>query len=265
MLLSRQRKNVVTGTITVFGNEFYQLGDVVYVVDRQLLYYVHQVKHSISYEGQFQTTLDLKYGHAPGDYIPTPLDVIGKSMLTKSGAQNAYRVRRHSAEGETHLASIRFPNDSTDLFGGDHGLDNFKKLKQAASIAVPELDSTDPVNSQRVYIMTFTDSSSHDAQMSAVQDWFRNPKKPGSSGNSIGVNLTASNVKEMRNMKISSSKLLKTQNLPQCLPDTDLSKTEEDLIKRGFVANEKSYALDRTLLNIVEVRLRRPPAGGWTD
>ena len=80
--LLEQRKLTHGGQITVIGNEFYQPGDVVYVNCKSLLYYVTKVSHSMDLStSRFVTTLDLNYGRALGEYIPTPLDIIGKGML----------------------------------------------------------------------------------------------------------------------------------------------------------------------------------------
>jgi hypothetical protein len=79
-LLSRQRKNIIKGSVTVIGNEFSQPGEVVYLEQKGMLFYVESVRHTISMGGEFATTLDLSYGHYPGEYIPTNLDIAGKML-----------------------------------------------------------------------------------------------------------------------------------------------------------------------------------------
>lgn len=87
--LIEQRKRIHSGSIEVIGNEYYQPGDVVYVNNKSMLYYVSTVRHSLNFSNSsFKTSLELEYGHALGDYIPTPLDVIGKGML--SSQRRAY-------------------------------------------------------------------------------------------------------------------------------------------------------------------------------
>lgn len=78
MILSQARKNILRGTVTISGNEFMQPGEVVFLEDRGMLFYVNSVRHAYSEGNSFTTTLDLTYGHTPGEYIPTTLDVIGK-------------------------------------------------------------------------------------------------------------------------------------------------------------------------------------------
>jgi hypothetical protein len=124
--LLQQRKKIHSGSITVVGNEFYQPGDVVYINNRQMLYYVNSVQHNVSVAtGAFTTTLELTYGHAIGEYIPTPLDIIGRGMLSNSqrayGNSKAIRAIVPSAN-IIHLETFSFPltaevNDvSTQLF-----------------------------------------------------------------------------------------------------------------------------------------------------
>lgn len=92
------RENILQGQVEVAGyNEFYQPGDVVYIEDRNLLFYVKQVNHSCSY-GKLSTTLQLTYGHSPGEYIPTMLDVVGKIMYA-SGVKTQIRSERQQMLG----------------------------------------------------------------------------------------------------------------------------------------------------------------------
>jgi len=116
-LLSRARRDVVRGTITVYGNEYYQLGDVVYINSRDSLFYVSDIAHKFSYEGgTFQTTLTLKYGHTLGDYIPTPFDVIGEGLLKIQKKVNDTPVERETASREigVHLGFVKFEDEETD-------------------------------------------------------------------------------------------------------------------------------------------------------
>jgi hypothetical protein len=80
-LLQLQRLKINTGTIQLVGNEYYEPGDVVYVASKQLIYYVRQVSHSYSQGDSFSTTLTLEFGHPPGTYLPSPLDVIGQQYV----------------------------------------------------------------------------------------------------------------------------------------------------------------------------------------
>lgn len=83
--LQEQRAKINTAELTVMGNEFYQVGDVVYLSMNNMLYYVVSVNHSFEYgSGKFQTSLSLEYGRALGEYIPTSLDIIGKGVIAEA-------------------------------------------------------------------------------------------------------------------------------------------------------------------------------------
>lgn len=105
--LYEERRKIHSGTITVLGNENYQVGDVIYLNNRSMLYYVSSVQHSHNYSNaSFQTTLALSYGRALGEYIPTPLDVIGKSMLASAkNAYSGYKANR-STVGSSHAVHL---------------------------------------------------------------------------------------------------------------------------------------------------------------
>lgn len=94
-ILSRARKNILQGSLTIVGNEYMQPGEVIYLENRGLLFYVTSVNHSFSYNGSFTTTLSLSYGHSPGEYIPTAMDVIGK-MLYRNKDAGIIEVHRNS-------------------------------------------------------------------------------------------------------------------------------------------------------------------------
>lgn len=274
MLLSRQRRNIVTGTVTVMGNEYYQLGDVVYIAHRQMLYYVERIQHNVTYESDFRTTLTLKYGHPPGDYIPTPLDIIGKALTNSANKQSAYRIRREPAREDRCLASVKFDKNETDLFGGANGVRNFNQLKNAATVALGVVDTKDPQNSHRVYILYFAgDSSIQSSRANKIKNWFNSPTEPGASGGGVGkdglggatasLSSQASDDHDRISQFQVSSSVVKIEDLGQCLDLKDLNKTQRDLISKGVVAGPESHLLDKTLKNVIEIRLRQPPVGGW--
>lgn len=110
-LLNRARKDILQGSLTVIGNEYYQAGDVVYLEDRDLLFYVTEVQHTFSYGGSFQTTLTLKFGHNPGEYIPTMLDIVGKVLYNSRGALTGYRNSRFdNPDGSKSVGALVFDN-----------------------------------------------------------------------------------------------------------------------------------------------------------
>jgi hypothetical protein len=106
--LNLARKNIIQATAEVAGyNEFYQAGDVVYFEDRDLLFYVEGVSHSLTYGGTLKTTLDLKYGHNPGEYIPTMLDIVGSVLYNAKGVFGQFRSSRFDARaGDQNIGAI---------------------------------------------------------------------------------------------------------------------------------------------------------------
>lgn len=273
MLLSRQRKNIVTGSVTVMGNEYYQLGDVVYIADRQLLYYVTKISHSFTYNGDFKTTLELKYGHALGEYIPTPLDVIGKLSTSHSKTQSAFRMRREKSLTNIYLGTIRFTEslntnltEKVIMLNGKNGYNNLQQLINAAIKAKMEVIEDNIQESPRIYIMTYAgDETIQEERRKAVVNWFINPEQPASIGNNIGISSTNIPKKtNINNYKI-DTKFIVNKHLRLCLSsESDFNEEEITLIKDyNMVAAQETLQIDNTLKNVVEIRLRRPPSNGW--
>jgi len=100
MLLSNARKNILTGSITISGNEYMQPGDVVYIEEKNMLFYVTSVSHTFSFSGGMTTTLQLTYGHLPGEFIPTKLDIIGKVLYNNKEETNFINHRQSNTFNE---------------------------------------------------------------------------------------------------------------------------------------------------------------------
>lgn len=141
MLLSRARKEVLKGSVTISGNEFMQPGEVVYIEDRGLLYYVDSVRHSFNYASGFTTALTLTYGHAPGEYIPTTLDVMGKMIYNNRDLSSLVVQRQTSGLNEKPIAvlkmdanSVSYTESSGFYFTADKNevsLQNEREIKNA--------------------------------------------------------------------------------------------------------------------------------------
>lgn len=115
MLLARNRKNILRGTVTISGNEFMQPGEVVFLEDRQLLFYVQSVTHNFTFGSQFSTTLELSYGHTPGEYIPNVTDIVGKMIYNNRDVADLVIHRQDTSGNEINLGVIiRGTNNSTD-------------------------------------------------------------------------------------------------------------------------------------------------------
>jgi hypothetical protein len=110
MLLSRARKEIFKGTVTISGNEYQQPGEVVFLEDRQMLFYVKSVRHSFTFGQGFTTTLELTYGHTPGEYIPTTMDVVGKLIYNNKDAADLIVQRQETSANEVNLGVILLSN-----------------------------------------------------------------------------------------------------------------------------------------------------------
>lgn len=105
-LLSKARKNILRASVIIAGNEYQQPGEVVYLEDNQLLYYVKSVSHSFSYGSSFTTTMDLEYGHAPGDYIPNVFDTVGKIIYNNKDNIDFINYRHENSLDEINIGVI---------------------------------------------------------------------------------------------------------------------------------------------------------------
>lgn len=106
MVLSRARRDILRGSVTIAGNEFMQPGEVIFLEDRGMLFYVTSVKHAFTSGTSFSTTLDLRYGHTPGEYIPTTLDVIGKLIYNNRDTSNVIIQRQASSFSEKSVGIL---------------------------------------------------------------------------------------------------------------------------------------------------------------
>jgi hypothetical protein len=263
MLLARQYRELVSASAEVVGNEFYQLGDVVYLSDLQLLFYVHAVSHNFTYESGFTTSLTLTYGHPPGEYIPTPLDVIGKSLSNKASLQSTFRVRRGFASDKI-LATVRFASGTTDLgglLGGQDGKRNYQVLSGALASIKSAIDPGKPDISPFVSVVAFggpANESDQKSRVSTVAGWLLRPTAPGDKTDMSLVQVATSGNSELS--KLAVPKNMVSQNrIQQLVPDpAQLGKTDLDLLRAGVAAGDQAWTLDDTLDRVVEVRLRQP-------
>ncbi len=139
-LLSRARRNIFQGSVTISGNEYMQPGEVVYIEDEDLLFYVASVSHSLTYGHSFTTRLQLTYGHNPGEYIPTSLDVIGKMVYNTTANLNSNyaNYRQSNVFNESSLGCLVInsgQSDMTGITGGNYGNFNNKIISDIMYVA----------------------------------------------------------------------------------------------------------------------------------
>jgi len=189
---------VFRGTVTVVGNEYIQAGEVYYIEDRDLLFYANSVSHSATYNGQYNTTIDLTYGHNPGEYIPTHLDIIGKGLYSNRHQSELVRQVRHGhADGSTPLAiAIRDTSQSPDvLIDGQFADQNVKSLANMVLSTTGLLTPTQFSKELNIELRVYSNSDSlvalptndpSNAAMTefanAVRDWIIDPRKRSVDG-----------------------------------------------------------------------------------
>jgi hypothetical protein len=113
--LQLQRVKINQGNVVIVGNEYYEPGDVVYIPSKGLLYYVRGVQHDYEIGQIFTTTLNLEFGHPPGNYLPSPLDVIGQQFTKDPMAGNILVYRNQKGDDNYQTlqpdSSLVFPQN----------------------------------------------------------------------------------------------------------------------------------------------------------
>ncbi len=208
-LLNKARKDILQANVTVIGNEAIQPGEVYYLEDRDLLFYAESISGNFTYGGQFMTSLNLKYGHNPGEYIPTILDIIGKGLYTNRHQANLIRHERYgNASGDTHLATLVNDNNVGNFGGaaigslvsGSYGDQNRKNLTNlllaTTGLLSPSALGQDLNLQIRIY---FNSKQGHNVNSdlqtiaNSIKEWVVNPAKSSFNldGQTILPDLTA--------------------------------------------------------------------------
>jgi hypothetical protein len=186
-LMNLARKNILRGNVSVQGyNEFYQPGDVVYIEDRDLLFYVDDVSHSFSYDGSLSTSLSLSYGHAPGIYIPTSLDIVGKLLYNARGFTGQFRNSRYTADdGDQSIGAIIVETQGTSdlieaITSGPRGQLNKSILSNTILAASGLLNPVGTRQQQFSIELRYYGNSAYTSQLEqaadAINNWLNNPE-----------------------------------------------------------------------------------------
>lgn len=225
-LLNKARREIFQGQVTIAGNEFIQPGEVYYIEDRDLLFYTEKVDNSFSYGsgggGSYTTSMTLKYGHNPGEYIPTILDIVGKGLYTNKNQADLSRHNRHgTSNGDVPVTIVSFDNkeDSDtssieELVSGSYGSQNRKNLANALLAASGALTPTTFGKKAVIELRTYFDSSQGDADSNltelaaSIKDWILNPTKASLGDGSL---LPDQSVDEVNNVNIDSNSIQDVQ------------------------------------------------------
>ncbi len=154
-ILSRFRQDILQANVIIIGNEYMQPGDVVYIEDNDLLFYVEQVNHSFTYGNTFSTTLTLKYGHCPGDYIPTTLDMIGKLLYKNREASTYANQRQSTSFNQQPVGALvldrrggkYLEHPSEGLVGGSYGEQNVRIINDILYMSYFAINANKDTNS----------------------------------------------------------------------------------------------------------------------
>lgn len=183
-ILNRYRKNILNGDIKIRGyNEYYQVGDVVYIESYDLLFYVSGVNHSFSYSNSgVETTLTLEYGHSPGEYIPTPLDIIGKNLYNSQTFSEKFRSARFGSTNEISVGAIIAPDSSLEsILIGPNGSHNRNILTKAlysitGAVNPSHLKNVKPTVQIRIYSGDNITSSKMLGAADSIKKYLINPQ-----------------------------------------------------------------------------------------
>jgi len=187
------RENILQGSVDIVGyNEYHQPGEVVYIEDRNLLFYVKSVQHSFSY-GKLTTTLQLTYGHSPGEYIPTMLDVAGKVLYGSRGFTGQFNNEKQERNGQARsigaliiddvvgTSGFGDPDPMEKLLKGRYGERNKSIMSNMLFSLSGSLNKvTFRRQKARVKLVVYKTSDSNineiGAVVDAVSDWLINPE-----------------------------------------------------------------------------------------
>jgi hypothetical protein len=198
-MLNQARKNIFKAQLSSIGNEFIQAGEVYYVEDYDLLFYAEAVTHNFTYGQGYTTSMSLTYGHNPGEYIPTMLDIIGKGLYTNRSQSNSVRhVRNDNSNNDTALTVIvNDPNvpvtSFNQLFAGSYGKQNIQNLTNLAASIVGVLANTTYGDQATVELRTYFNSkmgfSSADPGLTSIANyvlsWIKTPSQSNNDGSTI--------------------------------------------------------------------------------
>lgn len=242
-LLNQARQNILKGSVTVIGNEFLQPGEVYYIEDVGLLFYAESVSHSFSYNQSFTSRINLVFGHSPGEFIPTVLDIIGKGLYANNHQANLIRhIRNGNPSGDSNLGILINDSSNQDtslqqLVANKQGEYNINALANILTAAGSLLQPTRTGPSTNIDLRIYYNkdkgfdsaNSTLESIAKSVIDWLKNPtvEVNSSSGQSLLPNTKI-------NPQIDTSKI----NVVKI----DLSKQDE--IRSP---SSKAWAIARTL------------------
>lgn len=235
--LQLQRLKINQANVTVVGNEYYEPGDVVYLKTKQLLYYVRSVDHNFDWGGSYTTSLTLEFGHPPGTYLPSPLDIIGQ-QFTKSPLEHGGNTTYRNINGDDNYrvlqpdCSIVFPPNF--VYAGDESTVELLSYKDNAvrltNIMIELSSLTLGAKDRLVLIRGFVIGNSPEEEQKvtsyiyAVKDLIQNPVMLSKESTSLYEDIAAfrNNPRAGLGTQVGNKKSLTPMFLPNGLPVTSI-------------------------------------------
>jgi len=224
MELQLQRTKINRAEVSLNGNEYYEPGDVVFIKDQGLLYYVTSVSHSFSFGGSFETKLLLENGHPPGNYLPSPIDIIGQE-LAKNFLDDSVPLVYRNQNGDDSYRALQ--PDSNLLFPAglevtpDSNLDtllDYRNNQVRYTNMMIDLNTITVGNRMillRGFVRNETDVPDVVKRLAATRYLLENPTQITQTNTGFGDDLFDTNID--LNLNIGSSKELNSMILPNGL------------------------------------------------
>jgi hypothetical protein len=259
--LQLQRVKINQGTLTVVGNEYYAPGDVIFIPEKGLLYYVRSVKHDFQFGGQFTTTLILENGHPPGQYLPSPLDIIGQQLTKDPLSGGTVRVYRNQKGDDNYRvlqpdSCLRFPDRPRISRDNLAALLDHKGNQLRYTNMMINLNSVS-VGSRKVLIRGFVRNDSEEDlekvrnNIAAVRSLLENPIQiTQGSPNSLGDDFldTLGGAARFIGVGTGSTKGTTSMSLPNGLPVQPISP--ESIVEQIVIMNKRNETSQIECLNI---------------
>lgn len=154
-VLNKVRGNILQGRMTITGNEYIQPGEVYYIESKDMLYYSTSVTHSYKQGSAFTTAIEFKYGHNPGEYIPTYFDLVGKSFYKNKPISESPTYPAESSLNQENINAL-YLNDATSF----DTQENRKKMEDLSLLLTSVFANSTPINNKNLEIRCYYNSKS---------------------------------------------------------------------------------------------------------
>jgi hypothetical protein len=193
------------------------------------------VQHAFTYGSTFTTSLTLKYGHCPGDYIPTTLDMIGKLLYKNREASTYANQRQSSSFNQQSIGALvldrrgskHIDEPSEALVGGSYGEQNVRIINDI------------------LYTSFFAINANKDASSTVQAKVELRVYYDGKSGSAdLNVHEAAAFVKRVLTGRSHTSPKSPLSKIELYLDDTDVTVTAVDVTGDGEYRSPSQKSID---------------------